>query len=997
MERLVLFGAPAAVVDGRSVALPFERRSQLVVHLALRADWVGRAELAALLWPDQSSKLALANLRKTLFRMQGLAWGDGLESQGNALRLRVGSDVTEFEAALRDGRTRDAAGFAGASLLGGFDDDANEAWSTWLRLERERLRDLWRGAALAWLAQDESAGDATAAAALATRLLEADPLDEGAMLRLLDALLRSGQSGRALAQYREFAERLRAELGIPPGVELQALARQLQAPAGDAPAPARPAAAPPAPSGDFVGRTVELRRVEAMLLDEGCRLLCILGPGGVGKTRLAREVLQRLAPRHAQGGLFVPVEDAATIDELASRLARELGAAPAPGGAVLSAVVEHLRLQQRLLVIDNFEHLAAEGGALLDALLRDCPGLRVVVTSRVRPAAAGLWLLPLEGLPCPEPEDIDHLDGFDAVKLLLQAARRVGVELSASAEAQAIVAICTRLGGHPLALELAAAWTRVLGCAEIAAELAQGIALLDQGDAGARPARHAGIAAVFERSWQLLSPAERDALARLSVFRGGFSAETARAAAGVALPLLGALVDKSLASREGRRLQLHPLVQQFAADKLAVADPGLSVPYGHAAFFLEWLHNIGASIHRARRDTLLTIDAEFDNCRQAWRFAAAHGPAETLTRAVLPLVHFVQHRARFDDGLALLQPTLETPLARHDPVLAGLVGAEVALLQARLGRFAPAEAGARAALAGARTTRHRLTRFEALAALGNVAWSTGRHERAGRLFRQALRLARADAREQDVPAMVENVALVEKRLGRYEAALALMQEALDGHRRNGDSAREAQSLSNLASLCMFMHEDDLAGAYLNDALALAERDGLVMARAYVLANLTELATRADDVPAARRHAERGLELAQSAGLRPLAAWLQVQLARTSARDGDLALARRELAAASAAALELGTPWVKAAALLGLAEVLDAQGQRGAARQVLAAGVDEAAFSEPDRDELRAEWARRAEAAAGVPAGWTADTLLQRVVAERDLGFAALVVALQSAV
>jgi predicted ATPase/DNA-binding SARP family transcriptional activator len=989
MDRLLLFGAPAASVGGRSVALPVERRSQLVVHLALRGDWVGRAELAALLWPDAVSKLALANLRKTLFRLPGQPWAPPLEMEGNALRLRVATDVADFDAAVRDARHRDAAAMAGAALLQGFDDDGNEAWSTWLRFERDRLRDQWRASALACLAEAPGSAEAIA---LATRLLEADPLDEAALHALLDGLARTGQGSRALTVYREHADRLQAELGIAPGAELQALVRQLQSPGAGAGTAAGPAAAPAPPDADFVGRAAELRRVEALLFDEGCRLLCLLGPGGVGKTRLGREVLRRLGPRHAQGGLFVPVEDVADADELAGRLARELGVAPGAGGAA-AAVVEHLRLQQKLLVVDNYEQLAGEV-ALLEALVRDCPGVRLVVTSRVRPATATAWALPLDGLPCPEPEDADHLDGFDAARLFLLAARRVGADVSAHADAAAVIEICRRLGGHPLALELAAAWTRVLGCAEIAAELAEDLGLLQSAD-GARPARHAGIAEVFERSWQLLSPAERDALARLSVFRGGFTAESARAAAGVALALVGALVDKSLVAREGRRLHLHPLVQQFAADKLVAADVGLAVPNGHAAYFLDWLQSLDMPVRRGDRDALQAVDAEFDNCRQAWRFAARHGPAAALMRAALPLVVYAHHRGRFDDVLALVQGALAQPLATHDPRLQGLLASQEASLLLRLARYAEGEAAARLALARAREGRLQLTRYEACAALGGCALGTGRIERAGRYFRQAYRLARGTGRSYDAPAMLENIALIEKRLGRYETALTLTQEALAEHRRNGDRAKEAQSLSNLASMCMFMDEDEQARGYLQEALVIAERGGLVMTRAYVLANLTELAMRAADVSAARQHAERGLEVALAAGQRPLAGWLQVQLARASLREGDLALARGHLAAGCEAGLALQAAFVKSAALLGLAELLEAQGHAGGARRVLALGIESPGLSEADRDELRAEWARRADtgAADGAPAGWQLDALLGRVVAERDLAFGPLAAAL----
>jgi DNA-binding SARP family transcriptional activator len=188
--RLVLFGAPA--IDG--TALPFERRSQLLAFLALKRGWVGRAELAALLWPELDPKLAFTNLRKTLFRLSSASWAPALASEGGALRLDIDTDVAQFEAAVRGDRVGEALALRTAELLQGFDDDANNAWSAWLSFERERLRTLWRDAALARLGGDV---DASEGIDLSARLLEADPLDEAALTAQMTWLARSGQGARA--------------------------------------------------------------------------------------------------------------------------------------------------------------------------------------------------------------------------------------------------------------------------------------------------------------------------------------------------------------------------------------------------------------------------------------------------------------------------------------------------------------------------------------------------------------------------------------------------------------------------------------------------------------------------------------------------------------------------------------------------------------------------------------------------------------------------------
>ena len=218
--RLLLFSSPTVEFGGGSAALPFERRSQLLAFLALKRSWVGRAELATMLWPELSSKLAYANLRKILFRLQSLPWAPRIDAQGGVLRFEAETDVAAFESALRDNRVADALSLRRGELLVGFDDDPNEAWSSWLNFERDRLRVAWRGAALDRLAADVDPGEGIE---LSARLLDADPLDEAALRAHMSWLGRNGQGGRARQAYREFAGRLGEDLGLAPGAELKAL------------------------------------------------------------------------------------------------------------------------------------------------------------------------------------------------------------------------------------------------------------------------------------------------------------------------------------------------------------------------------------------------------------------------------------------------------------------------------------------------------------------------------------------------------------------------------------------------------------------------------------------------------------------------------------------------------------------------------------------------------------------------------------------------------
>jgi predicted ATPase/DNA-binding SARP family transcriptional activator len=982
--RLLLFGPPAVATGHDVTALAAERRSQLLAFLALGGGWVARAEIAAMLWPEQPPKLALTNLRKALFRLQSLSGMPPVEAQGNSLRVAVATDVADFEAALRDGDHADAIALYRGDLLQGFDDESSEPWTEWLRFERDRLRASWRAAALARLG-----GEIEPAAALdiTSRLLEADPLDESAMAAQVSWLARGGQGVRARAAYGEFAARLERELGVRPAADVESLVGRAAAPTL-APPPG-PAAGPA--DDAFVGRSVELRRIAEMLTGGGCRLLTLVGPGGVGKTSLARRALRDLEPAFPAGVLFVPLEDDATAEDIARSLLRALGTARAAKGDPLQEAIARLGADARLVAFDNFEQLAG-AAQVLGRLLDACPALKLIVTSRVRLAVAAEWTLTVEGLPCPEHEDEDRLEAFDAARLFVAAARKVAPSLSPAREAAAIVDICRLVGGMPLALRLAAAWTRVLSCGDIARELEHGTELLRATDPSL-PARHASFEEVFDRSWQLLGEREREALARLSVFRGGFTAEAARTVAGAGLPVLGALVDKSLVRREGARMQLHPLVQQLAALRLG---EGAEAQAAHAAYFHHFLAHREDSVSRGEGGALGEIDAEFENVRRAWQFSVASGRGALLRRDARTLNDYCGHRARLGEGLALLRQALASAEIGAEAGTRAVLLAFAASLESRQDRYAEAEAAATEGLAAARAARDEATQKKCLSVLATCTMRLGRLAESRAHYKRALALAVDSRRPHEEAGLLDNLSTLEKRLGHLDEALRLGIEALAQYRRAGDSGGVALCLNNLGSLCIQRGELDAALAYLQEADGLCERGGLAGTHALVLANLAGLVLLRDELAPARAYAERSLQIAEPGGLRFLACWLTARLARIACRQGRVEEARERLAAGASLALALGTTSPKVSVVAAFAEMLATAGEAAAARAAVALGLAIPSLNEADRKELDL-------VAAGLPdpggkrratPKLPLDELLQRLVSEAGTGHAALVAALR---
>ena len=365
-----------------------------------------------------------------------------------------------------------------------------------------------------------------------------------------------------------------------------------------------------------------------------------------------------------------------------------------------------------------------------------------------------------------------------------------------SVEAASIVDICRQLEGLPLAIELAAAWTRVLSCDAIAAELRRGTELLQTADA-AHPSRHASIDVVFEQSWRLLNEIERAALSRLSVFVGGFSQEAARAVASTTLPVIGSLADKSLLRKEQARLYLHPLVQQMAAARLADGPALQATQAAHAAYFHRLLGQLHSPAGAGERTALKTIDLEFENCRRAWTWSLEHGPVDAIRRSSGTLLDYCDYRGRFEEGLGLLSQAVQSPVAQSDAQLQSLLLSRAAHLEYRLNRYAAAEATATRALAATRRgSSDYATKRQAYNVLATCALQLGRLEDARRYFKQALDSNTPESHAHGTAVTLDHLALVEKRLGNYDEALRLSLQSLVQHRQLGDSAGEALCLNN---------------------------------------------------------------------------------------------------------------------------------------------------------------------------------------------------------
>lgn len=408
----------------------------------------------------------------------------------------------------------------------------------------------------------------------------------------------------------------------------------------------------------LIGRETELADVTGTLANSACRLLTIAGPGGAGKTRLAVEAAARAADNVADGVYFVdlqPVEAESFLPTLADAISLSLSGREPPQAQLL----KYLDDKEMLLLLDNFEHLLDQA-TFLSELLSQAPSVKLLVTSREALNLQQEWLYPLHGLPVPARSAADDdAANYGAVQLFEERVRRVRPDFSLADERREVVRICRLVEGLPLALELAASWARTLDCADIADEIERNLDFLSRPLRDV-PERHRSMQAVFDQTWTLLSEEERRVFRQLSVFRGGFQRDAAKAVTDATLPLLSKLVDKCMV-RHKRRYHIHELLRQFGEEKLrALPEEAESVRQRHVAYYTDFLHRrLDAMDSLYQRQAAIEIADEWDNVRAAWQRAITDGNVNAIRSAATTFFFFCELRSRFLEGATALKAAAE--------------------------------------------------------------------------------------------------------------------------------------------------------------------------------------------------------------------------------------------------------------------------------------------------------------------------------------------------
>ena len=911
-----LFGLYSVVLDGITLSgFDSDKTRLLLAYLAAEASKPQRREhLVGLFWPGQPEAHARCSLSQALYNLRKLLGehgGSGEVGKTNSAHIDqpfLLSDALTVQFNPTSSYILDASAFgellsacqvhnhrhleacsdcltrlveADILFRGDFlqgislkDSIQFEEWAMVMRehFKRKALEGLHTLAMIY-----EYRGELQDATKVAWRQVEIDPLWEAGQRQLMRLLALDGQLNKALARYEQYKKLLESELEVLPEKETQILVKQLNLQARIE----GPRIHLPLPASPLIGRKQELAELHGYLHIPDCRLLTILGPGGIGKTRLALEIARALQYSFSDGIYLISLSTMDPSQSIIPVVAEALGFSFREQGHPAQQLLDYLRNKNLLLVMDSFEAVLP-GVTWVSEVLRVAPEVKFLVTSRASLNIRNEQVFTLEGMPVPEVDELERVEQYDAVQLFLTFARHRQSTFTLDKRSYPdMVSICRLLHGLPLGLLLASSWVESYSLNEIAEQIEHNLDFLEV-DWCDIPARQRSLQATFEYSWDLLSEEEQRFFTAMAVFNGSFSIQAVRRVAGASARLLQSLVDKCLVNHTAAgRYQIHDLVHQFAIQHLDKnPEYKIDIHTRHSHFYLEALEEWGKDLKSAQqREALEAMDKEVENLRAAWNWAVMTQDWQGIKRGLEGMGWYADLRFRFQEGERACREALES-LPRQNFIQ---LHSELAIWQAHFLRRLGQEEHARQLMeeelrqlllqqkqghdirpeqaqvlyelgeiilnTGRETARdyyqQSLEIFQklgdiknagkVLSHLGEVAHHSGDYSLAGRLLSQALPLLQAEGEPRRLASNLRWLGFNEIRQGRIAEGEPYIRQAIEVRKQIGDLSGAAQSQDDYATVLSWRGRYQEAIEQFEHCLPVYEELGMHEKVAWVLA------------------------------------------------------------------------------------------------------------------------------------------------------------------
>lgn len=694
----------------------------------------------------------------------------------------------------------------------------------------------------------------------------------------------------------------------------------------------------PRSKGELFGRNELLHELLSTLSDPGCRLLTLIGPGGIGKTRLGQAVAERAVNLFANGVCFVAL---AAVEDQPGLVAAIAHALELPAVHPSSSAADNLEqrllqwLEQRemLLVFDNFEQLLT-ASPFLTKLLAETESIKLLITSRIRVNLQAEWLVNVTGLqhPLPSPhfaqihgqdssQALAEAKRYGAVALFDQSAKRVNPSFELTAEnLRAVVHICQLVDGMPLALELASSWARMLTADEIAHEIEGNIDFLSTTMSDVTE-RHRSIRAVFGYSWRLLSPTEQRALMQLSIFRHGFEREAAADVANADLSLLSGLMDKSFLRRvenyqgQQKRFEMHELLRQLIEEQLeAQTDLKQQTQIQFSKWYAAFLVQIEQRINGAEAgDAIRAVDEELPNIRLAWRWLVDQAMTDLVLTSITPLYIFFNNTGRHQEGHDLFQYALDNPALsppvdlqnEHFSSLSAKISSRLAHFKFSIGQRNEAQNLLEQTYAAIETSGNSLDIGYCLKTLGSFAWKNGDYDQARDCLNRAMSIYQVSSFQEGITEVLIQQGVIAYNTGHLFEAQKYYRAAFQSAQQLNHAELISVSQHNLGQVCQALGEFSAATSYLEDSLKYQQRIGASQTAGYVMITLATIASQQGDHDRARGLASEAVETFRTLNYRPGLIIAYRQLGDTERLAGNFADAAIHLNQSQGLAEEMG--------------------------------------------------------------------------------------------